>query len=440
MCLHMAGRKTEERTYIAELGGKIGETVRLEGWVHDTRLLGKISFIVLRDATGKAQVTAVRSKASDETMKLVDGLRQEDVIAVTGKVTKSKEARAGYEVLPDAIDIVNKAATPLPLDPRAVTKANMDTQLDWRVLYMRTDEAQAIFRIQSRVLESFRDFLLGRNYLEIQPPVIIASASEGGSELFEIPYFEKKAYLAQSPQLYKQMCALAFEKVFTVLPIFRAEKFDQPTHLNEVRQMDIEQAFATDDDVIAVLEECFVQMLNDVKKDCADDLKVLGRELKVPNLPLRRVTYDEVVKLLQKAGEKVKWGDDFSKTQEKMMAKLVGEEAFVLKDWPTQARAFYSMPHEDNPKICKAFDLVYNGLEICSGAQRIHIPELLEKQLRAKDLDPANFKFYIDVFRYGAPYHAGWSIGLERLTMQITGRSNIREATMFPRDRNRITP
>jgi aspartyl-tRNA synthetase len=437
----MAGKKTEGRSYAAELGGRVGDAVRVEGWVHDTRLLGKISFVVLRDATGKCQVTAVRGKASDATMKAIEGLRQEDVIEVTGKVAKSNEARAGFEILPDAIEILNKSATPLPLDPRAVTKANMDTQLDWRVLYMRTDEARAIFRIQSRALQSFRDFLLGRSYLEIQPPVIIASASEGGSELFEIPYFEKHAYLAQSPQLYKQMCALAFEKVFTVLPIFRAEKFDQPTHLNEVRQMDIEQAFATDDDVIKVLEECVVGILKDVKKDCAEELKTLGREdFKVPKLPLRRVTYDDVVKLLQKAGEKVKWGDDFSKTQEKMMAKLVGEELFVLKDWPTQARAFYSMPHEDDPKKCKAFDLVYNGLEICSGAQRIHLPDLLEKQLRAKGLDPASFKSYIDVFRYGAPFHSGWSIGLERLTMQITGRPNIREATMFPRTRDRITP
>lgn len=437
----MAAKKTEERTYAEELGGMIDKTVKLEGWVHDTRLLGKISFIVLRDKTGKAQVTAVRGKVPDKVMETIGSLRQEDVIAVKGKVAKSKEARAGYEVLPESIEVINKSGTPLPLDPRAVTKANMDTQLDWRVLYMRTDEARAIFRIQSQVLKSFREFLAGRGYLEIQPPVIISSASEGGSELFAIPYFEKQAYLAQSPQLYKQMCALAFEKVFTVLPIFRAEKFDQPTHLNEVRQMDIEQAFATDEDVIKVLEECVVQMLKDVKDECAEELKTLGREdFKVPKLPLRRVTYYEVVKLLQKAGENVKWGDDFSKTQEKMMAKLVGEELFVMKDWPTQARAFYSMPHEDDPKICKAFDLVYNGLEICSGAQRIHVPELLEKQLRAKGLDPANFKFYIDVFKYGSAPHAGWSIGLERLTMQITGRSNIREATMFPRDRNRITP
>jgi len=431
----------EKRKYVEELKSNVGKKITLAGWVHDTRVLGSISFVVLRDKTGKGQVTAVKGKVPESVMKIIEGLRQEDVIAVEGTVAKSKEARAGVELIPEKIEIINKAEIPLPLDPRTVTKANLDTQLDWRVLYMRTDEGRAIFRIQSQILKSFREFLMNRGYMEIQPPVIIASASEGGAELFSIPYFEKQAYLAQSPQLYKQMCAIAFEKVFMVLPIFRAEKFDQPTHLNEIRQMDIEQAFATDEDVIKVLEECFVEILKDVKKNCAEELKILGRaDLKVPKLPLRRVTYDEVVKLLQKAGDKIKWGEDFSKTQEKMMLKLVGEEAFILKDWPTEVKAFYAMPDDKNPKLCHAFDLIYNGLEICSGTQRIHIPELLVKQLKSKGLNPENFKFYIDCFRYGSPVHSGYSIGLERLTMQITGKNNIREVTMFPRDRNRITP
>jgi aspartyl-tRNA synthetase len=205
--------------------------------------------------------------------------------------------------------------------------------------------------------------------------------------------------------------------------------------------MDLEQAFADDEDVIKVLEECFVHILNDVRKNCAEDLKTLGREdLKIPKLPLSRVTYDDVIRLLQKSGDKIKWGEDFSKTQEKLMTGLVGEEAFVLKDWPTEIKAFYAMPKEDNPKLCKAFDLIYNGLEISSGTQRIHIPELLIKQLKSKGLNPNDFKFYTDCFRYGVPPHSGWSIGLERLTMKIIGKSNIREATMFPRDRNRITP
>lgn len=430
----------EKRKYVKELKSSVGKKVTLAGWVHDTRVLGGINFILLRDRTGIGQITAPKKKVPEKILKAIESLRQEDVIVVEGKVVKSKIAKAGVEVVPEKIEIINKAETPLPLDPRGVTKTNLDTQLDWRVLHMRTEEAMAIFKIQSQILKSFRDFLLSKDYIEIQPPVIISSASEGGAELFSLPYFEKQAYLAQSPQLYKQMCAIAFEKVFMVVPIFRAEKFDQPTHLNEIRQMDIEQAFANDEGVIKVLEQCFVQILKDVKKNCAAELKALGRELKIPKLPLKRVAYDEVVKMLQKAGEKIKWGEDFSKTQEKMMTKLVGEEAFLVKDWPAEIKAFYAMPNEKNPKVCHAFDLVYNGLEVCSGTQRVHIPELLIKQLKSKGLNPNDFKFYIDCFRYGSAPHAGWSIGLERLTMTITGKKNIREVTMFPRDRNRITP
>jgi nondiscriminating aspartyl-tRNA synthetase len=430
----------EKRKYLNQLEKNVGKSVEVAGWVYDVRDLGGIIFVLLRDKTAIRQITAPKESVSANILDTISNLRQEDVISVKGKVVKSKVEKVDFEIIPESIEVINKAETPLPLDPRGVTKTNLDTQLDWRVLHMRTKEARAIFKIQSEILNSFRRFLNKNGYLEINPPVIIASASEGGAELFSIPYFDKEANLAQSPQLYKQMCALSFEKVFTVLPIFRAEKFDQPTHLNEIRQMDMEQAFADDEDVIKVLEQCFVQILKDVNKNCKEELDILGQKLKIPRLPLKRVTYDDVIKKLQKAGEKVKWGDDFSKTQEKLLVKLVGKEAFVIKDWPTEIKAFYAMPYEKNPKICRAFDLIYNGIEVCSGTQRIHIPDLLTKQIESKGLNPEDFKFYIDFFRYGSPPHAGWSIGMERLTMQITDRKNIREVTMFPRDRNRITP
>lgn len=430
----------KNRKLLGELENNVDKPVQVSGWVQDVRSLGGISFILLRDRTGIRQVTVFKKTASPEMLKAVSELHQEDVISVKGKVVKSKIAKLGVEIVPDEIEVLNKSDVPLPLDPRAVTKANMDTQLDWRVLYMRTDEARSIFRIQSEITRSFREFLSENGYMEINPPVIIASASEGGAELFSIPYFEKEAKLAQSPQLYKQMCAMAFEKVFSILPVFRAEKFDQPTHLNEIRQMDVEQAFADDADVMEVLEECFVHMLKSVEKNCKADLEKLGEKLIVPKLPLRRVTYGEIVEMLKKAGEKIEWGDDFTKTQEKMMVDLVGEEVFFIKDWPCSIKAFYAMPDSKDPKICHAFDMIYRGIEICSGTQRIHNPELLAKQISDKGLNPDDFKFYIDFFRYGAPPHSGWAIGMERLTMQVTGRKNIREVTMFPRDRNRITP
>lgn len=425
--------------YTSELKDQIGKSVTIEGWVHDVRVLGGINFLLLRDKDGMVQVTAPKKKVPQEVIRIYEKLRQEDVVAIMGKVTKSKIAKIGIEVIPEKIEIVNKSEVPLPLDPRVVTPANLDTQLDWRFLQMRTKETRAIFRIQSCITKSFRDFLTERGYLEIQPPAIIGTASEGGAELFPLKYFEKQAYLAQSPQLYKQMCALAFEKVFSIMPVFRAEKFEQPTHLNEIRQMDLEQAFVHEEDVMKVLEECVSHIIKKVKINCAEELEVLKQNLSVPKIPFRRVTYTEAIEALKKRGEKISWGKDFTKTQEKMLSQIFGE-IFFMKDWPTEIKAFYAMPDEKNPKVCRAFDLVYKGLEISSGTQRVHIPELLIKQIKSKNLNPDNFKFYIDVFRYGAPPHAGWSIGLERLTMKICGKENIREVTMFPRDRNRITP
>ena len=428
------------RTHLTSgLAGQIEKEVVLTGWVHDVRALGGIAFLLLRDMSGIVQVTAPKSKVSSKVLSKIGELHQEDVVAVRGKVVPSKIAKRGLEVIPDELEVLNRAETPLPLDPRGVQNTLLETRLNWRVLDFRSEESQAIFKIQSRILQSFRDFFLSRSYVEVQPPVIIASASEGGAELFSLKYFEKDAYLAQSPQLYKQMCAISFEKVFAIMPIFRAEKFEQPTHLNEIRQMDIEQAFATDTEVMSILEEYLAYCVQSVRDSCGEELGKLGQSLEPIRLPLRRLRYNEAIEMLRKSGEDIAVGMDFSKTQEKKLASLVGDRAFFITHWPVELKAFYAMPDSDG-KTCHAFDLIYNGLEISSGTQRIHMPDLLTKQLKAKGFNPEGFRSYIDAFRYGAPYHSGWSIGLERLTMKITGRENIRETTMFPRDRNRITP
>lgn len=423
------------RVYANQVKENEGKRILLKGWVHDFRLIGKINFIVLRDCTGLAQIV-VKNENFKEILK---NLHQEDVIEIEGIVKKSKSEKFEYEIEAEKISIINKADPQLPLDPREVTKTNLETRLDWRFMYFRTQEGRAIFRIQTEIIKSFREYFLKKGFIEMQPPIIIASASEGGAELFELPYFEKKAYLAQSPQLYKQMGAISFEKVFMIVPVFRAEKFDQPTHLNEIRQMDVEIGFADDEDAIKELEGAFVYILKNVKENCKEELEILNQNLNVHSLPLRRVKYEEAIDALKKAGEKIEYGDDFSKLQEKKLGEIFGE-AFILKDWPEELKPFYAMPREDNPKIVKAFDLIYKGLEISSGAQRIHLPDLLEKRIKDKGLDPKDFEYYINAFRYGAPPHAGWSIGLERLTMKICGKDNIQEVTMFPRTRSRIYP
>ncbi len=388
---------------------------------------------------GIVQVTATKAKAPAEILHQIATLHQEDVVAVRGTVVSSKIAKRGIEVVPIELEVLNKSETPLPLDPRGVQNTLLDTRLNWRVLDFRSEESNAIFKIQSKILQSFREYFTSRSFVEIQPPVIIASASEGGAELFPLKYFEKDAYLAQSPQLYKQICAIAFEKVLSVVPVFRAEKFETPFHLNELRQMDVEEAFATDEDAMKRLEEFLASCIESVTKSGGIELEKLGHRPRAIKLPLKRLPHQEAVELLRKQGEEIEHGMDFSKTQEKRLTDLVGEKAFFITDWPIQLKAFYAMPNS-NGKTCRAFDLIYDGLEIASGTQRIHLPELLSKQLKLKGFNPDSFKFYVDAFRYGAPHHSGWSIGLERLTLKFTGRENIREATMFPRDRNRLSP
>lgn len=444
----------DDRLYIKEAEKHLGETVTLAGWVSRTRDLKNIRFIVLRDKTDEIQV--VVKPDTKEMFELPLG--REDVIAVCGEVVKSNVANAGVEFIPESIEVINKSEQPLPVDILENKKSDLDTRLNYRFLDFRSPTSNAIFTIQNRLVTAFREYLSHHGYMEFQPPCIIGSASEGGADLFAIPYFEKQAFLAQSPQLYKQMCAISFEKVFTITPIWRAEKFNTPTHLNEVRQMDIEQAFSDDETVMGVLEKVLAHMLKETKEKAGGELEILGRELTVPELPLRRVTYTEAIEMLQDEGEEILWGDDFTKTQEKLLTELVGDEAFFMKDWPGAQKAFYAMPYdkedesdaayleetygnvEIGDRIVRAFDCLYSGIEISSGTMRIHLPELLAERIKYKGLNPDNFEYYIGAFRYGAPPHAGWSIGMERITMTVTDQDNIRECCMFPRDRDRLVP
>lgn len=414
--------------------------MKVYGWCEELRDIGRLKFIKLHRPEGDIQITIRKDDVPAEVFDTAKKITRQSALMVDGKLRKNPEAPGGKEIIPARIEILGLAETPLPLDPSGKTPAELETRLNWRFLDLRSEETLAVFKIQNMVIRAFRDYLFKSGFFEIQPPCIIASASEGGAELFQIPYFENQAFLAQSPQLYKQMCAISLGKVFSISPVFRAEKFNKPTHLNEIRQMDVEMAFIdSEEDAMKVLEECFVHILKEVKKNCESELKLLKQEVEVPKLPLRRVAYSEAVNLLKKHGEDIEWGADFSKLQEARLGELFGS-MFFIKDWPVKIKAFYAYPREDDPKICRAFDLVHNGLEISSGTQRIHMPELLIKQIREKGMNPDDFKYYVDCFRHGAPAHGGWSIGLERITMTITGMKNIRECCMFPRDRVRITP
>jgi aspartyl-tRNA synthetase len=423
------------RMYVKDVFGRKTAEAEVAGWVDSIRELGKIRFLVLRDITGVIQVTAPKGKVKDDVFDSIKELSRESVIYVKGEVKEAKQAPGGKEIIPGKIILINKAED-IPIDISALSNTELPKRLDYRFLDFHRKKVQAIFKIQSVISNSFREHFFKKEYLEMQPPCIISAASEGGTELFPVQYFEQKAFLAQSPQLYKQMVACSMEKTFMITPVWRAEKHNTPRHINEIRQMDIEVAFKNQTEIMKELEEVVQFIVKRVLETCKDELETIGaKDLKVPKGVY--LAYEEAIK---KVGGKI--GEDFTPEQERQLCAMYKGDVVFTHSWPSSIKPFYIMPKggDADAKTSEGFDALYLGVEISSGGQRIHLPELLIKRLKAKKLNPANFKGYIDSFRYGAPFHSGWSIGLERLTQQICGLDNIKEATMFPRDRDRLTP
>lgn len=423
---------------ISSLKHFVGQGVVISGWVHETRDIGKIKFVLVRDSTGIVQVTAKKGVVPDSVLASLD-FGKEDVVSVSGKVTEMKNAPGGIELIPQKAELLSKVERKLPIDVTEKIQSELDVRLDYRYIDLRRKPVRAMFDIVSCIPKAFREKVTELGFQEIRPPCIVASSTEGGSNLFPIIYFEREAFLSQSPQLYKQMAVIGgIEKVFMTTPAFRAEKHNTSFHLNEVLQMDVEMAFADHHGAMDVLSQVALHVVNRVSEQCSEQLKVLGIELK-PQTEVAKLSYDHAVTMLQKEFS-FEWGNDFAREHEEALCRLAGKEFVLVYDFPTMARAFYSMPDENDESKCKAFDLLYKGTEISSGAQRIHVPEILINQLKKRGLNPDNFEYYINAFRYGAPPHAGWSIGLERFAMKIAGVSNIREVALFPRDRTRLVP
>ncbi len=421
-----------ERTYIKDVLSGKEEKVLVKGWVHDSRDLGKVRFLIVRDVTGIIQCVA--TKKEDVFKDLAPS--RESVVIVTGKAVKSKQAPGGMEIVPEKVELLAEAEQPIPIDVSEFSKTELPKRLDFRFLDFHRRRTQAIFKIQTEIAHAFREYFKNKGFVELNSPCIIGTSSEGGTELFEVKYFEKKGFLAQSPQLYKQMLACSMEKTFTLAPVWRAEKHNTTRHINEIRMMDVEMAFFDQMSAMKELEEYVKYCVKKVLENCAGDLDVLGvKDLKIPKGVY--LAYEEAIK---KVGGKL--GDDFTPEQEKKLCEMYKGDIVFTHSWPTSIKPFYIMPKDANPKAkaSEGFDALYGGVEISSGGQRIHLPELLTERIKAKGLNPKSFKDYIDSFRFGAPPHAGWAIGLERLTQIICGLDNIKEATMFPRDRDRLTP
>jgi len=415
------------------------QEVTLFGWVQDIRDLGGIRFIILQDREGTIQLTIPKKRIQPEVLAKSDLLQKRYSLGVKGNVKKTNMTPRGIEVIPSAIKIFNIATEQLPIDITGKTPALIESRLDARPLDLTQEKSIATFKVQHTALEAIRTFLFERKFLEVHTPRIIASATEGGAELFSVDYFGQKAYLAQSPQLYKEELTLSFEKVFEVGPFFRAEESHTRRHLSEFTSVDVEAAFANATDVMALLEQVIHHASTIVKEKCASELAVLGYKFEVPQIPFKRLTYDQVLDDLKAQGVTIPWGEDIPTEAFRVLGKLYPFFYFIT-DWPTHAKAFYIKPREDKPEICEGFDLMWRYIELVSGGTRIAQKDQLIQRLTEKGLNPESFKCHLQAYDYGMPPHAGWAIGLERLTMMLTGKKNIRETMLYPRDKFRLTP
>ena len=416
-----------------------GEEVTIFGWVKEIRDLGGIKFLILQDREGTVQITVHKKKTPKDILEKIELLQTQFSIGVKGIVKRTELTPRKVEVIPKEIKVLGFAKHPLPLDITGKTPAQLDVRLNARILDLCKEENRAIFKIAHTALNSIRKFLSNEGFIEVNTPKIIASATEGGAALFPVEYFEKEAYLAQSPQLYKEQLTICFERVFEIGHFFRAEESHTRRHLSEFISVDIEMAFANAEDVMQVLEQLIHHVCKKIKEKCQRELEILGYNFEVPELPFKRLTYDEVLEELKQYGFEIPWGEDIPTPAFRKLGELHPYFYFIT-DWPTESKPFYIQPKKDNPKLSESFDLMWKWIELASGGTRVHSKELLIKRLKEQGLNPESFKYHLKTFDYGMPPHAGWAVGFERLIMMLTGKQNIREVVLFPRDRFRLLP
>ncbi len=414
------------------------------GWVEDIRNLGGVAFIILRCKGGTLQLT-FKKKENETLFKDATSITRESVIAATGKVVENSQARNGYEIFPDKIDMLSPAETPLPLGVVDKVGAEMDTRFDNRFIDLRKTDRRAIFAIRNLMLKSIRETMYKHEFIEVHTPKLAGAGAEGGATLFQTDYFGKRAYLSQSPQLYKQiLMSTGFDRVFEVSPAFRAEPSDTVRHLTEFVSFDGEVAFIRhQEDFLKILEECIVDSISYVKDKGEAHLEILGVDLKVPSLPIPRLTYNETIEILQENGKNIQVGEDIDTESEKVIGRVMqerGHDLYYIRDYPSAIKAFYIMSKDEDPKYSHSFDMEYIGDEMASGGQREHRHDKLMEKMKSMGLDPESFEFYLRPFRFGMPPHGGWGFGVDRLVWKMLRLPNMREAVLFPRDRNRLVP
>ena len=413
-----------------------GTEVTVMGWVLTIRGHGNISFATIRDKNGDISIVAKKGDCPDEIREKISSLKPHSSIAIVGKIKSSEKAPNGFEIIPIDLRVFSEVQKIPPFEPIAKTVKNIDTRLEVRPIDLRRKILQHIFNVRSQVLKSIRDYFNDQNFTEINTPKMIATATEGGAALFPIFYYNKEAFLAQSPQLYKEQLTMSFEKVFEIAPIFRAEPSRTNRHLAEAISIDLEEAFVDYNDVMNRIEEIIKTSITTVNEYVKNNSDV---EFITPSIPetIPRYSYDELVDKIQKAGAKTEWGDDLYPSN----LKKIGLEGFYfIKDWPLAPKPFYVKDSKSNPKVSESFDLMFGDLELSSGSTRIEKRNELAERMKNKGMNTDAFEYHLGAFDYGVPPHAGCGIGLERLIMALTGTENIRDVTFYPRDVDRLTP
>ncbi len=435
-----------KRTLIAELSGKIGEQVTIRGWVQAMRDQKRVQFVIVRDETGMAQVVLAKDDPPSELNEAVSSLTAESAVTITGTVVADERVKlGGLELQLDGLKVDSPAEPELPI----AEDSALDKRIDWRYLDLRRPDRKLIFEVQSTVEHAMREFWRQEGFIEIHTPKLMGSASESGAELFKVEYFETQAYLAQSPQFYKQMAmAAGFGKVFEIGPVFRANPSFTSRHDTEFTSVDVEISWIdSHEDVMAFEERWLAHTFGAVSTEHGEAIAhTFQTEVLVPEVPFPRVTLAHAKELLSESGHDSVPGSghDLDPASERALSGLIaaehGHEFVFVTDYPTSVRPFYHMRHPEDQTLTSSYDLLWKGIEITTGAQREHRYEQLLAQAAQKGVETEPIQYYLDFFRYGAPPHGGFGFGLTRLLMQMLGQENVREVTFLYRGPNRLEP
>lgn len=432
--------------------------VSVAGWIEDIRDIGKLGFVLIRDFTGIMQIIV-----SGDLLDEIRAIPRQSCVLVDGIVQRSKAKNVNFEIKANKVYLLSKANHPLPIDPTGRVESSLDKRIDSRALDLRDPKAAAIFRLRSLALQTIRDFLRSRRFTEVTTPKIIGTSTEGGANLFRCDYFGKNAYLAQSPQLYKEQLTVGLERVFEIGPYFRAEKSHTVRHLAEFTSVDVEAAFLDYTDVMRIVSDLVGKVAHDLIDQCNADLRIAWQRtgaahvlgdvdkmkeifgiysdtgLDSSKLKIENITYEEAIDELNDHGESLSFGDDLSDNALRKLGNF-HKGFYFITDWPMVLKPFYIHEKENHEELSCSFDLQYGYLELVSGGRRQHDPTKLKNKILEQGLDPAGFEDHLKAFQWGMPPHSGWGLGFDRLMMVLTNSQNVREVVLYPRDVERLKP